>query len=148
MKFPIATNRPFFPALERRSLPFTCFANRTTEPQRAPVHHPAIGIIRDYIDEHYAEPIRLETLSRITGLSPFYLQRIFRQSEGQSPGEYLHSVRIRKATELIDSGAPLVEAALMTGFYDQSHFTTSFRKATGKTPRQYRRRRKILQERQ
>lgn len=135
-------------SLSRRSLPFTCFANRSQQPARVPVRHPAVGSIKEYIDEHYAEPVRLETLGRITGLSPFHLQRLFRESEGKSPNEYLQDVRIQKAAELLDGGTPIVETALMTGFYDQSHFTNAFRKATGTTPRKYRRKRKILQERQ
>ena len=133
-------------SLLRRSLPFTCFAAREVPTAHVPVRHPAIGCIKEYIDEHYAEPVRLETLSRITGLSPFHLQRIFRESEGKSPNDYLQEVRIRKASELLDNGTPIVETALLTGFYDQSHFTNTFRRATGKTPRQYRRRRKIFQE--
>ncbi len=151
MIFPVYTSsrtmRISGSSLMRHSLPFTCFANRRQDVAGVPVHHPAVGCIKEYIDEHYAEPVRLETLGRIAGLSPFHLQRIFRESEGQSPNEYLQDVRIRKAAELLDCDTPIVEAALMTGFYDQSHFTNVFRKATGTTPRKYRRKRKILQER-
>lgn len=128
-------------------LPWFCLADRNRAlPAPAPKRHPAVGRIRTYIDERYAEPIHLDTLAQIAGLSRYHLLRIYREAEGKTPHDYLQEVRIRRAKDLLDRGSSIVEAALATGFYDQSHFTNTFRKITGTTPRRYRNNRKILQE--
>lgn len=134
--------------LRSGNLPFTCFAHARRSPgrRRAMSHHPAVGLIKEYIDEHYNEPVSLDTLSQVSRVSPFHALRLFRDAEGTTPNGYQIGLRIRRACELLEQGTPIVETALETGFYDQSHFTNTFRRITGVTPREYRKKRKILQE--
>jgi AraC-like DNA-binding protein len=56
-----------------------------------------------------------------------------------TPHAYLTGRRIAAAKGLLDGNVPLSEVALACGFYDQSHFTRSFKGCTGVTPGQYRR---------
>jgi transcriptional regulator GlxA family with amidase domain len=71
----------------------------------------------------------------------FNLLRQFKQYTGLSPINYLIALRIQKAKELmISTDLPLVQIALESGFYDQSHFSNCFVKLVGLTPGEYRRR--------
>lgn len=136
----------------RHSLPFACNAHARCTRHRtlhAPEQlHPAIGKIKEYIDERYGEPITLSTLAQVAHVSPFHLLRIFRDAEGTTPGSYLNDVRIHNAQSMLERGCSIAETALATGFYDQSHFTNVFRRATGITPRQHQQKSKILQEKE
>ena len=86
--------------------------------------------------------ISLEELAREVGMSRFHFARAFRRSTAKSPHEYLTERRVERAKQmLVHSDLPVVEVALAAGFGSQSHFTHTFRRATGLTPAAYRRRR-------
>lgn len=123
-----------------------CGVQNKLHSRSTPVRHPAIGRIKEYIHEHYDEPIALHTLARVAHVSPFHLLRIFRDAEGTTPAAYLTEIRIQNARTMLEQGHSIAETALATGFYDQSHFTNAFRRATGTTPKQYQQNSKILQE--
>ena len=91
-----------------------------------------------YMEQHYAERIHLDQLCRCAGLSKSALLRAFARSKGITPYSYLENVRIGKAKKLLEQGVPPVEAALRTGFSDQSHFTNYFNRLIGLTPGSYR----------
>ena len=75
-----------------------------------------------------------------THLSPDHLIRTFRASVRMTPRQYVMSRRIDKVKELlISTNMPLAELAMATGFADQSHLSTAFRRAVGVTPARYRR---------
>jgi AraC-like DNA-binding protein len=97
----------------------------------------AIEKARRYIDECFAEGIRLEQLAAHVSLSPYYLLRAFRAQVGMPPHAYLESVRIRRAQQLIEAGRPLVEIAAEVGFSSQSHLNYRFKQIIGVTPGQY-----------
>ncbi|WP_308776233.1 AraC family transcriptional regulator [uncultured Bilophila sp.] len=96
-----------------------------------------IGAVCAYLEEHSAEPVSLERLGEIAGLSKYYLLRSFTKQKGISPYRYLETIRIAKARKLLERNVPLIEAALQTGFADQSHFSRFFKRLIGVTPRQY-----------
>lgn len=96
-----------------------------------------------FMDQHFAERIRLEQLCRCAGLSKSTLLRAFTKEKGVTPYRYLEAVRINKAKKLLEEGASPGEAALATGFSDQSHFTNYFTRFIGLAPGAYR---DILQE--
>lgn len=98
----------------------------------------SIRVIREYIEECYAEDISLAALAGLAGLSPYHLTRVFRQATGMPPHAYLLDVRIRRARQLLRQGQPLAETAYATGFVDQSHFHRQFKRVVGVTPGQYR----------
>jgi transcriptional regulator GlxA family with amidase domain len=57
--------------------------------------------------------------------------------KGITPYQYLSTIRINKAKELLDSGVLPIDAAFQSGFTDQSHFTRFFKNFIGLTPGRY-----------
>ena len=110
-----------------------------THPNEQPLgtERKAIQQVRQYIDEHFAESVTLNTLSQHVSFSPYYLLRAFRAEVGMPPYAYLESVRIRHTQRLIKAGKPLAEVATEVGFSSQSHMTHHFKKIIGVTPGQY-----------
>ena len=91
-----------------------------------------------YMEQHYAERVRLEQLCRRAGLSKSTLLRAFTRAKGVTPYGYLENIRVGKAGELLAQGISPLEAALRTGFSDQSHFTNYWGRLIGLTPGAYR----------
>ncbi len=91
----------------------------------------------------YRGPLRgevtLEELAGRAGFGKSYLLRCFTQQIGVSPYRYLQTIRIDRAKKLLEQGIAPIEAAAMTGFADQSHFTNYFKDFIGLTPKQYQR---------
>ena len=87
-----------------------------------------------FIRSHYARHITLEELSLQAGLSKSALVRAFAKAKGVTPYRYLMAVRISEARRLLERGVSSAEAAVETGFSDQSHFTNYFTAFTGLTP--------------
>lgn len=85
-------------------------------------------------------PPTLQALASACGMSANSFARAFRGSTGMSPRQWLISVRIGRAQEMLaDSAVPLSAIALDCGFCDQSHFTRTFTQLVGKTPANWRR---------
>jgi AraC family transcriptional regulator len=96
--------------------------------------------VDEYIDAHLGKTISLDTLADVAGLSPSHFSRMFKQSKGVSPGDYLAGRRIARTMELLaGTDLSLAEIALAVGFSDQSHCSRSFRKHVGVCPSEYRR---------
>lgn len=93
----------------------------------------------DYIKEHYSENVSLEQLCGIAGVSRYSLIRFFTKYKKITPYQYLESIRINQAKLYLEEGMEPAEAAAMTGFSDQSHFTNFFKRLFGLTPAQYQR---------
>lgn len=98
-----------------------------------------LNAVCDYIKEHYSENISLEQLCRIAGVSRYSLIRYFTKYKKITPYQYLESTRINQAKLYLEEGMEPAEAAVMTGFSDQSHFTNFFKRLFGLTPAQYQR---------
>ncbi|MBB5337104.1 AraC family ligand binding domain-containing protein [Pectinatus brassicae] len=90
-----------------------------------------------FIKQHYRENISLTDLAAIAELNKYYLLRLFTKQTGISPYSYLETIRINKAKALLQHGTLPIDAALQTGFTDQSHFSKFFKKFIGLTPKQY-----------
>lgn len=93
--------------------------------------------VRAYIEEHYAEDILLDQLAGLVNLNPCHMLRLFTKAVGLPPHAYLTNVRAKQAKRLLAGGVPIVEAAIMTNFVDQSHLTKRFKRVYGITPGQY-----------
>jgi AraC-like DNA-binding protein len=113
------------------------YADMGSTEQRLGQEKKAIQQVRDYIDEHFAESVTLNTLAQHVSLSPYYLLRVFRAEVGMPPYAYLESVRIGHTQQLIKAGKPLSEVSAEVGFSSQSHMTRQFKKIIGVTPGQY-----------
>ena len=93
----------------------------------------------DYIQTYLELNLGLEELAKLSDLSPYYFSRLFKQSTGFSPYQYISQQRIARARQLLqDTGMAIAQVALHCGFSSQSSFSKTFRKAVGITPRQYR----------
>ena len=91
-----------------------------------------------FMETHFAERISLEQICRCAGLSKSTLLRAFTKSKGVTPYSYLENIRIGRAKKLLEKGVAPIDAALQTGFSDQSHFTNYFTRFIGLAPGVYR----------
>lgn len=91
-----------------------------------------------FMEQHYAEHIRLDQICHCAGLSKSALLRAFTKCKGVTPYRYLENIRIGAAKKLLEQGVSPIEAALRTGFSDQSHFTNYFSRYIGLAPGVYR----------
>ena len=133
------------PRLEQESAYIETFAQllyryANDRPTLATVHKESqtVARLRGYLEDHYADDIRLDDLARFAHWSPFYLLRVFHQEVGLPPHAYLESIRIRAAQRHLERDMPLVQVAYETGFSSQSHFTNAFKRFIGVTPGRYR----------
>lgn len=92
----------------------------------------------EFMRKHYSERIYLDQICRYAGLSKSTLLRAFTRSKGVTPYRYLENIRINEAKVLLGKGVQPVEAAMRTGFSDQSHFTNYFSSFIGLAPGVYR----------
>lgn len=113
--------------------------------QNTPARHAATPDVRAevaaacaYINQHYAERLSLADLCQFTNLSKSTLLRAFTKAKGITPYRYLETIRINASCRLLKAGVSPLEAALETGFSDQSHFTNQFNHFIGLTPGAYR----------
>jgi AraC family transcriptional regulator len=118
-----------------------CTASATTpDPPRGGLPPASLRRILEYIEANLDSNIRLDNLAREVGVSAFHFSRLFKQSTGSSPHQYLLHRRLDRAKTLLRQRAtPLADVSTSTGFADQSHFTKVFRRFTGVTPSEYRR---------
>ncbi|BAN46899.1 helix-turn-helix domain-containing protein [Metapseudomonas resinovorans] len=93
----------------------------------------------DYIENRLAEPISLGELATFAALSEYHFARMFRESFGVPPHQYVLARRLERARKLLrDTALPLQEIALACGFASASHFSNRFRAAVGGTPGAFR----------
>jgi AraC family transcriptional regulator len=108
----------------------------TTTDARLPIW---LARARDLLHEYCHDEWTLSEVARTVGVHPIYLARIFRQHFHCSVGEYVRRLRIEHACQqMMKTEASLVEIAHAVGFYDQSHFTRTFKRITGMTPAEFR----------
>ncbi|MGH8354806.1 MAG: AraC family transcriptional regulator [Pseudomonas sp.] len=95
--------------------------------------------LRDYLEAHYAEPVSLGQLAALLQRHPRHLLEAFRRAYGVPPHTYLLQRRVREAKRRLLAGEAAVEVALALGFYDQAHFSGTFKRFTGVSPGRFRR---------
>ena len=88
-------------------------------------------------------PAKIADLARMAGMGREGFIRSFQRATGLSPGMYGQCARLEEGRRLLRQGATIAEAALATGYADQSHFHRMFVKYCSATPRQYRRSRSL-----
>ncbi|MBR8832944.1 MAG: helix-turn-helix transcriptional regulator [Stigonema ocellatum SAG 48.90 = DSM 106950] len=96
--------------------------------------------VTQYIHEHLHLDIKLIDLAAIAQMSPYHFLRLFKQSMGVTPHQYILQCRIEKAKRLLQYGElSIADVAATVGFCDQSHLTRYFKRILGVTPKQLRR---------
>ena len=92
----------------------------------------------DYIQANLEEKVSLEDVAKTTNISPYYFCRLFKQSTGITPYQYLIKCRIEKAKVLLrQEKLSITDIALEVGFSNQSHFTKHFKRIVGTTPKKF-----------
>lgn len=94
----------------------------------------SVEVVKAYLEQHFDQSIRLEELAHLAHCSPFYLNRIFQQSTGLPPYEYLLLIRVKQAQAFLKHGESIASTAYLCGFSDQSHLTRVFKRHVGITP--------------
>jgi AraC family transcriptional regulator len=94
----------------------------------------------EYIHEHLDAELSLDHLAAVAHVSPYHFARLFKNSTGLPPHQYVIACRVERAKELLRQRErlPLAEVATEVGFADQSHFTRHFKRLVGVTPRRFR----------
>jgi len=95
----------------------------------------ALARVQAYITAHLGDSFSLADLASAACISRFHFARRFRASTGRSPMEYVLIARMEAAKRLLAQGnQKIATTAAALGFFDQSHFTRTFRRVTGVSP--------------
>lgn len=99
----------------------------------------AILSLQNWLDDHYRQPITLQALSSLCGLTERSLIRRFKAATGDTPTGYLQVLRIEAARRHLENSRVAVEEVTrLVGYEDVSSFSRLFRKHTGLAPGVYR----------
>ena len=99
----------------------------------------ALSRVIEYINEHLADDISLQTLADIGGFNPSYLSRLFKQICNQTVSEYTTNMRMEKAKRLLsETNMKIQDISESVGYYAPQSFARTFRSDTGLSPIEYR----------
>lgn len=100
---------------------------------------PWLRLARDLCHAHFNDSVNLFQIAAAVGVHPTHLARSFRRHYRSTVGDYIRRLRLdwatRRLTETDETIATIANAA---GFYDQSHFTHSFKQQLGVSPAEFR----------
>jgi len=95
--------------------------------------------VMEFMQAHLDQNLSLDVLAQQIGFSPYHFARLFRQTVGKSPHQFVLHQRIEHAQRLLKkTDVPLAHIAVECGFASQSHLTQVFKRYLGLTPRAYR----------
>ena len=90
-----------------------------------------------FIDNNFSKNITLKDICKAGYISKYHLIRSFKKLYGKTPNQYLISVRISKAKELLRKKNPVLEVCFAIGFDSPTTFAALFKKIVGLSPRSY-----------
>jgi len=94
---------------------------------------------QDWLHHHYTGEVSIENLAAMVGMSPRNFARRFKQATGQTPLNYLHTLRIETAKRLLENGRQSVQAIMLeSGYEDGIFFRKLFKRHAGVSPSEYR----------
>jgi AraC-like DNA-binding protein len=94
---------------------------------------------RDHVDRRYAEPLDLDGLARVAGVSKYHFARCFEATYGETPIRYLTRRRIERAQDLLrHANLTVTEICCAVGFASLGSFSSRFRQLVGESPTAYR----------
>lgn len=103
-----------------------------------------VQAIKDYIENNLSRDLSVTTLSTVFNYNQSYLSRLFKQSSGVTLSQYVKTVRMQKAKQLLRTSSMSVqEISVALGFDTVQYFTMVFRKEIGATPSAYRHQRNV-----
>jgi AraC-like DNA-binding protein len=96
--------------------------------------------VLDYVRANLEKPLAVHTLAEIAGLSRAHFSRVFAESEGLPPAEFVLAERMRRAARLLagQAGLPIKEISGACGFEDPNYFAKVFRRFFGTSPTEFR----------
>lgn len=111
------------------------------KPEIPPPFQPdRIEKVKEYIQEHYDEPITINSAAELLGLHPGYFCRVFKQETGKTFVSYLNGYRISQAKrKLLQRKSNITEIMFETGFSNYGYFNRVFKQYAGCSPTEYRR---------
>lgn len=96
--------------------------------------------VQQFIDKNISLDLNRDEIADQVYLNPAYLSRLFRKETGKSLTDYISELRVEKAKrQLENSNIKISDIALSVGYANFSHFSQLFKKLTGLTPQEYRR---------
>ncbi|QYR19469.1 response regulator [Paenibacillus sp. sptzw28] len=94
--------------------------------------------VKNYIEEHYAENITLESISALAYMNPYYFSSFFKKHNGENFKAYVTEVRMKHALRLLmQTDLMVYEIAEKVGYNNARHFSDMFKKRYGKLPQEY-----------
>jgi AraC-like DNA-binding protein len=94
---------------------------------------------RDHVDHNYREPLVLDELARVAGVSKYHFARSFEAAYGETPMRYLTRRRIERAQDLLRvANLTVTEVCMAVGFASLGSFSARFRQLVGESPTAYR----------
>ena len=107
---------------------------------RPPVRVPAdvlvwLRLARDHADRHYAEPLVLDDLAAVAGMSKYHFHRLFSVTYRITPAAYVSERRVARAQDLLrTTNLTVTEVCTAVGFSSLGSFSSRFRELVGETP--------------
>lgn len=96
---------------------------------------------RDHIDRNFVDPLDLETLAGVAGISKYHFQRLFSATYGRSPAAYLTERRVERAQDLLRAtNLTVTEVCHAVGFSSLGSFSSRFSELVGESPSAFQRR--------
>ena len=103
--------------------------------------HQKLATALEYMTQNYNIKIRNDELAALTGVSTVYFRKLFTEVMGQSPIDYIQSLRIQKAKEMLQSDyGSITDVASALGYQSIYDFSRAFKKRVGMSPIQYKKR--------
>ncbi len=98
-----------------------------------------VGCVKDYVREHYGDPLNLSIISNYVNYNESYISRIFKQTNGIGLNEYINQVRLEQAKKyLLQTSDSIQQIAQNTGFDTSQYFSNVFKKYYGVSPSDFR----------
>jgi transcriptional regulator GlxA family with amidase domain len=121
-------------------LQMATFTRSRNTPTRSGLAPWQMRTITSHVEQNLDKPIKSSELATVVRLDPAYFCRVFRASFGEPPLQYVSRRRVERAQKLmLSTDTSLSQIAFDCGFADQAHFSRSFRRVAGETPRAWRR---------
>ena len=113
-------------------------AGRNVATKKEKSSNSIVSRAKDYIKKHYDKDISLDDVSREVNISPYYFSKLFKEETGENFIEYVTSIRMERAKELLEnSGKSMKEICVEIGYADANYFSRTFKKNVGVTPTDY-----------
>lgn len=114
-------------------------ATRNVTEKKREQNNSVVGKAKEYMKQNYTRDLSLDEVAKYVDISPYYFSKLFKEEEGENFIDYLTSLRIDKAKELLNgTEGSIKEICSEVGYSDPNYFSRLFKKIVGFTPTEYR----------